>query len=26
MDWGVEIPDWVDAWLKAESRRPWSEE
>jgi acyl-CoA thioesterase FadM len=26
MDWGVEIPDWVDAWLKAESRRPWPEE
>lgn len=26
MDWGGEIPDWVDAWLKAESRRPWPED
>ena len=22
-DWGSEIPDWVNAWSKAESQRPW---
>lgn len=22
-DWGHEIPDWVNAWITAESQRPW---
>ena len=22
-DWGHEIPDWVNAWIEAESLRPW---
>jgi len=22
-DWGHEIPDWVAAWISAESQRPW---
>ncbi len=26
IDWGSKIPDWVDAWSKAESQRPWPEE
>lgn len=26
IDWGSEIPNWVNAWSKAESLRPWPEE
>jgi acyl-CoA thioesterase FadM len=22
-DWGLEMPDWVSAWIDAESQRPW---
>ncbi len=22
-DWGANIPDWVTAWIEAESQRPW---
>ncbi len=25
-DWGAEVPDWVNAWLTAESQRPWPKE
>jgi acyl-CoA thioesterase FadM len=26
MDWGSTIPDWVNAWSRAESQRPWPKE
>lgn len=26
IDWGSEIPDWVNAWSRAESQRPWPKE
>jgi hypothetical protein len=22
-DWGADIPGWVNAWIEAESQRPW---
>lgn len=25
-DWGTNIPDWVSAWIEAESQRPWPKE
>jgi len=25
-DWGAEVPEWVTAWIDAESERPWPKE